>query len=596
MTTDTYTTCAVCLDNIPITKSFPAGPTAVCSDCAKEEIVPLFLSALKYEIHYPPTWAGDQILYWEHYQELLPIDYGKLLEKKELEYHTPLNERLYCQNVLYADDPLPGHHNPQDERCQTLALTKEQIADANDNSVETKACGAFQKKANSITVQCGHCAGYACGQCGALREDVTVEMPCQCCDTGSEKTDVADHYEGLKRGRDYQLCPNAACEMPIFLGDGCNHMTCPAASCKTQFCYICGERATADGGQWNAETSRCPRFNQPDAANATFDHPGPIAEEVDRTVAAHRSIFAPLDLHDLRDFESSQPTELARFGQWDLNDEELDARPRTVQDILLLLRQEHQTRYAHGGINRLHANVHQLAMALFTYLFRMSSPQPSDLDLAIDPTSFAQLDAARLDDLDILASRWRFLQLFDNGLSTQYPVLSNAIRVSGRVWADWVDVARMHVQQHIAAQADDRRRQWVLTEAELGVLPAEIQELLARLRADHQAAYAVNSISNLDDALRFVPHRIAFDIHEVLRLLHSETVQDLASTQTLMDRSGMVDRAESGLRLENLMHSVRMWETDWELAVGRDESLRTTYPMLDSSVRSFSSLLRELGH
>ncbi|KAK3669552.1 hypothetical protein LTR78_010552 [Recurvomyces mirabilis] len=597
MTTNTYATCAVCLDDIPITISFPAGPDAVCSDCAKEEIVPLFLNALKYEIHYPPTWAGDQHLHWEHYQELLPNDYGMLLEKKQFEYYTPLNERLYCQNVLYADEPLPQDHNPQDEQSQTLALTKKQIADANDNGIETRTCGAFRKKTNSTAAKCGHCAGYACRQCGAPREDAKVETPCPKCNTGSEKTDGADHFEGLKRGRDYQLCPNASCEMPVFLGDGCNHMTCPATFCKTQFCYICGERTTADGGHWNAETSRCPRFNQPDAANATYDHPGPTAEEVDRAVAAHRSIFAPFDLHDLRDFEASQPTGLARFRQWDLNDEEFDARPRFLQDVLGLLRQEHQTPYAHSenGIDRLHANVHQLAMAVFTYLFRMSSPQPSDFDLAIDAVSFARLDNIRLDDLDILASRWGFLQLFDNGLSVQHPALSNAIRIAGRVWAGWGELVRAHVEQVTAARIQDRRRQWEFTPAEIAVVPTEARELMGTLRAEHQEAYAFSSVTSLDDALQYVSHRIAFEIHEVVRLLHTQPALDAARNQTLLKGSELLDQTEREQQLQNLIHSAEMWEADWEAAVARDPGLQTTYPMLNLAVPIFSSAMRDLA-
>lgn len=77
-------------------------------------------------------------------------------------------------------------------------------------------------------------------------------------------------FEGLKKGKDYQICPSERCGMKIQLSAACNEMSCP---CGTQFCYVCGEAVSDKSEHWTKEPDGCPRFNQPGAPNAHFDPP-----------------------------------------------------------------------------------------------------------------------------------------------------------------------------------------------------------------------------------------------------------------------------------------------------------------------------------
>lgn len=76
-------------------------------------------------------------------------------------------------------------------------------------------------------------------------------------------------FEGLERGKDFQICPNSDCETSVQLQDGCNHLVCSA--CGTNFCYICGGEADAESGHWQIGKP-CPRYNSPQDRNAGFDN------------------------------------------------------------------------------------------------------------------------------------------------------------------------------------------------------------------------------------------------------------------------------------------------------------------------------------
>lgn len=80
--------------------------------------------------------------------------------------------------------------------------------------------------------------------------------------------DTKDPLEGLQRGRDYQKCPG--CSVTVQLSEACNHMFCQHGTCRTEFCYICGEPATARSGHWDYGRS-CPRWGQQGSQDAIFD-------------------------------------------------------------------------------------------------------------------------------------------------------------------------------------------------------------------------------------------------------------------------------------------------------------------------------------
>lgn len=74
-------------------------------------------------------------------------------------------------------------------------------------------------------------------------------------------------FRGLKRGVQWQLCPNEKCKRRVELSDGCNHMRCV---CRMHFCFVCGEPVRDGEGHWRREGG-CPRFGQKGSRRAIYD-------------------------------------------------------------------------------------------------------------------------------------------------------------------------------------------------------------------------------------------------------------------------------------------------------------------------------------
>ena len=89
---------------------------------------------------------------------------------------------------------------------------------------------------------------------------------------------------GQVRGVDFQQRPNTQCRNIMALMDGCNHLICNV--CFANLCFSCGLEIDPEGDHWRLG-SRCPRYNQPGAANAQFDDEGEIDEE-DNEILGHQ--------------------------------------------------------------------------------------------------------------------------------------------------------------------------------------------------------------------------------------------------------------------------------------------------------------------
>lgn len=82
-------------------------------------------------------------------------------------------------------------------------------------------------------VGCRRCWWFTCLkclECFDLGEDlgdeghdgpVGIEHACS-----EERRGVENAFEGLKRGRDYQICPNEGCRRPAELAAGCKWLPC----------------------------------------------------------------------------------------------------------------------------------------------------------------------------------------------------------------------------------------------------------------------------------------------------------------------------------------------------------------------------------
>jgi len=212
----------------------------------------MFEAALQHEVNYPVTFGGSD-LDPDEFASLLPTGYVQALREREKEYLVLHKQRLYCQNLVSVDQA--------GRQGKPNALTADEMAADAKSSVTTK-CGAFvgsRKTISGPSVTCARCEGTVCSRCGACQLDGSTNSYC-CSFDGQATGDQSIDFDVLVRGRDYQLCPNSDCEMPIYLGDGVNHMTCKSAACRTQYCFICAQQATHDSGHWAIDMP-CPRFS-----------------------------------------------------------------------------------------------------------------------------------------------------------------------------------------------------------------------------------------------------------------------------------------------------------------------------------------------
>ncbi|KAK0262556.1 hypothetical protein LTR91_003859 [Friedmanniomyces endolithicus] len=212
------------------------GPTAECSVCGDEQtvstiavvhgdaachgcITEMFTLAIEDEGNYPPRWAEHRLDVAD-VSSAISTSVQEQFKVKSKEWDVKPVDRMYCQGRILKW--APGHRSEEILGRPYNRRTPEQ----------------------------------------ARRPVRPVVM----CDPAKVRPkDEEAIFVGLKRGKDYQICPSSRCGRKVELKDGCNHMHC---YCGAQFCYICGKEATASSGHWQ---TTCPRYNQPDAQNALYD-------------------------------------------------------------------------------------------------------------------------------------------------------------------------------------------------------------------------------------------------------------------------------------------------------------------------------------
>ena len=229
-------TCTCCLEQYDGAPRKVIAGMLVCAPCVTDLIIPIIQNALKYEAQYPPMFG---------HVELDPDDFVDCFDnakvfmeewnRKSRRYLTPYKARVYCSS------------------CEAFLCAKPRD-------------GATPK------IRCGECEALTCYPCGAnVTEHAALHV---CPGAPAEDGEKADNpFSGMERGKDYQICPNEECKMPVELKDGCNHMICEAASCGTEFCFICGEEVEAGprSGHWNVG-GKCSRYNHPESDNPVYDN------------------------------------------------------------------------------------------------------------------------------------------------------------------------------------------------------------------------------------------------------------------------------------------------------------------------------------
>ncbi|KAM0703776.1 hypothetical protein Q7P35_009715 [Cladosporium inversicolor] len=238
--------CEVCCEDFHDYTSTDIDGSPVCPPCVRE----MFDKALKFEHEYPPKWGIP--LHPSEFNHIISKDYIDTYKHKENEYKTQPGRRIYCQHMV--------------ERV---------VAEDSSKRITTQEpCGEFigvrQRPGKHDTLvfgRCRVCKNATCMVCDDYSSDPTIMLQHICTGKSSANEQRAQAFVGLKRGKDWQQCPNRLCARRIELSAACNHITC---TCGMGFCFICGKEADGDSEHW-ARKSGCPRYNHPDDDNAEYD-------------------------------------------------------------------------------------------------------------------------------------------------------------------------------------------------------------------------------------------------------------------------------------------------------------------------------------
>jgi hypothetical protein len=257
----------------------------ICSECVPAAIIRPFEAALRHEINYPPKW-GSTTLDLEKFLDLFTKEFVRAWAVRIKEYETPVQDRIYCQQRVLVGGAHTG--SADTESCSICRQRRVPVDVAHAGSAETEVCNNFVDAGGyTFTAQCWRCGSWSCVECHSIVLAPPQDDEHFCSDILPEDN---GSFDAATRGTVWQECPNHACLVKIALGSGCNAMRCHF--CSTQFCMICGHKATPNSGHWTRQQG-CPRWGELDAANSIFDDPAP--EILDIVVGM--AMLPPTDPH-----------------------------------------------------------------------------------------------------------------------------------------------------------------------------------------------------------------------------------------------------------------------------------------------------------
>ncbi|KAK4955985.1 hypothetical protein LTR10_006924 [Elasticomyces elasticus] len=265
--------CVACLNDKSTQRITPVLDHHACYSCINAH----FELAIEDESHYPPRW-GDHVLNIDDYAHALSTAVLERYMKKSLEWEVRPGRRLYCTQVFGGTET----------KCDTF------LGERTGDGTNFRYC-------------CEACHALSCPACGDIVPSMlrSYDTP-HVCDRAKLCTfdDMSD-FGSLVRGKDFQVCPGKRCGRKVELADGCNHVNC---FCGEQFCYVCGNEATAHSGHWQAD---CPRYGQRGSRNAIYDHsPETYGLRDDRAPTVHEAyhLLRPRAHYGVMELEEGIPT------------------------------------------------------------------------------------------------------------------------------------------------------------------------------------------------------------------------------------------------------------------------------------------------
>ena len=168
--------CSICLEKRRELAPRLIDGSEICIYCIKENILPSFESALKYENQYPPKW-GPIRLAAADFKDIIVKNFGQdFLDRymrREIEYNA--KERVYCKHQIDSHHaPMLGGVCPPGSK---LALTPNMIETYKAAGRTQVECGGFVTegpKSPGTIMQCPRCSGRICAACKSA-EGTTVQ-------------------------------------------------------------------------------------------------------------------------------------------------------------------------------------------------------------------------------------------------------------------------------------------------------------------------------------------------------------------------------------------------------------------------------------
>jgi len=267
-------TCSVCLDIQPSEIMTTVNHDPVCYDCIRQT----FQRALDYEGNYPPKWDKHVLDIQEYAQQgILTRDFPDLYHQKEKEYRCPPVNRIYCSWSCHKSPQQTDDKNTSKGKGKGRSKGKGKAIDKRcNNFLGARILSTVDVFINNdeLVVRCEDCENLSCRACENRIKSFAQAVAHKCLPARASDTNDAA-FEGLRRGKDFQICPYENCQRKIELIDGCNHIRC---TCGAQFCFVCGQSAMDGSYHWtrtNDPKPGCPRYKQPGSPNAIYDYSPP---------------------------------------------------------------------------------------------------------------------------------------------------------------------------------------------------------------------------------------------------------------------------------------------------------------------------------
>ncbi|KAK4954211.1 hypothetical protein LTR10_007641 [Elasticomyces elasticus] len=547
--------CIRCADDITETNSYVAGSDRVCAECANE-MLPFLHAALRFNKSYQPP-NGIRA---EDFAALLPPGFADEMKCKEREYKTPVPDRVYCRNTVFASKEslsalkeFPYHAKPGMKKA--VATSTLQSFDTKGIKLPTAMCSTFigPRETLNLNAKCLECSGYTCSRCDKSRGTGRFEptFDCDCADKTDEQVEKekqdALNLGAWVEGHEYRKCPNRDCSVLIELADGCNHISC--SECDTQFCLVCGEIVpNGNCGHWDTGKP-CPRYGRKNV-----------------TTGAHPALFDG----DQQDHDDDPMLAEGEADPWPPV-ENTRGLPVEVLGMLDQLRGEYWAHYIQ--------NEHRLHSRTIATLAKMTHDV---LSLLYKP--YIQLDFAEASRGQIGEARGRMdpaMQAFRDALQDE---ITNGIGQAGlaepqhlhlaavrtfllsnhNTWQDQVQEADKRLQGK--EERAQRLQVWKLTSSVEDAMPAQVSALLAGLSLTYQGRDVYATAEDRYD----ITLQVAKTTYRTLIALYSPAAINQQRDEQTLDYSKLV--VDADMALYKIEIEAEKQHGDWT-EVGRDWEL-----------------------